>query len=642
MDWITMVMAETYLPFFNFRNKEPPIILPNFYSFFSYIMRGKKLNIPVLIGFSCLIFQGFGQNYITGTTFFDSTQRAPYTKIMLSSTKLLYQSGSSGDFGIPSPLKKDTLIAWAEGYDTLRQLVSTGITNTIMLKPNAYTQKQALEKGKLSNLIANYEEIIEPSIRNTGGETYPTLLENKWVKAYKHPQVGISPSNNKASYANTRRFIKNSSPVNQHAVRVEELVNYLMLPCAPQPAGGNTFSLQTTLTNCPWNPNAALLSINSVAKALDFSKMPPANLVFLIDNSGSMEMPNRLPILKSAFCMLVKTLREIDRVSIVTYGGGAGIHLPPTSGQFKDSILASIDRIQAGGGTPGSSGIHLAYQLALANPIPGANNRVILATDGDFNLGLISEKDLEDLIRKHSQSGVKLTCLGVGMGNLKESKIETLARHGNGNYAYLDSENEAEKVMVQEFSPNLYSVATDVTFEIKWNPDIVEAFKIVGYENRVGSVTSKYARLVGGEVGSGFPLNLFVEINRVDAVKNSLQDTGLLGTVQLLFKPTLPLNRQETKLEEKIPLQFTNIENLNPNIRLAIGAAFFGNYLKTRELQTPETYELLHKLVYTSIKQDLPTHAEFLKLIEQSKPIYVPEVKETKKPVKSILKRKQS
>jgi Ca-activated chloride channel homolog len=585
----------------------------------------------------------FAQFYLTGTTLADSTQRLPFARMLLHSNGILYNSGSQGDFGIPSRNRTDTITCWYDGFDTIRQVVFHGTTNIIRLHPTVEKRKLDIEKGRLSNLIANYKNEDFPYHSSTG-ESYPTLVQNQMVKTRDYPVTGLSPTTNKASYANIRRFIKGESRVNPNAVRIEEMVNYFSLACAPAPTGGATFSLESRITDCPWNPKAKLIVINSVARSLDFSRVPPANLVFLIDNSGSMDMPNRLPLLKSAFSMLVKSLRDIDRVAIVTYGGMAGIHLPPTTGIYKDSILAAINALEAGGATSGSSGIHLAYQLAIVNPIPGANNRVILATDGDFNVGLVSEKELEDMIIMHQKTGVKLTCLGVGMGNLKDSKIETLARHGNGTYAYLDDEQEAEKTMVHELTQNLYSVATNVTLHFSLNPDIIKSYKIIGFENRLGAVQSAHAHLVGGEIGSGFAMNAMLEIVLSDSSNAFITKNynKSLGKVTLKYHDIRGPLQSDSMISKDIVLNYLPISETERNIRLVAGIAYFGLLLKHKDFQTPKDFERLQLLTKDSINPQNPKQVELGEMIEQIKKMYIIEKKPAPKPSMQLFRKNKS
>ncbi len=566
---------------------------------------------------------GKAQYYLTGTTFADSAKILPYVKILLKSNGITYRSGATGDFGIPSSQKTDSIICWAEGYDTLQYAVTHGQHTSVHLNATLETRKQENERGRLSNLTPNLVKTEDHYISSTG-ETYPVLVDNPFVPTEKYPVTGFSPNGNKASYANIRRFLNNGSPVNPNAVRVEEIINYFSLSCTPPPLPGKVFSIESRVTDCPWNTGNKLLFINALARSLDFSKVPPANLVFLIDNSGSMDMPNRMPLLKSAFSMLVKSLRDIDRVAIITYGGMAGIHLPPTSGFYKDSILKAIDELEPGGVTVGSGGIHLAYQAATTNPIPNGNNRIILATDGDFNVGVTADKELEDLIVRYRKTGVNLTCLGVGMGNLKDSKIETLARHGNGNYAYLDNEQEAEKVMVQELTQNLYSVAGDVTIHANLNPQFIKQYKLIGYENRRGALYNENSFMVGGEIGSGFALNALFEITLPDSSNGFITRNydAFLGDLTIQYLDPSKPDSGLQKVKHNLRLNYQPPGETDPKVSFITAAAAFGGYLKRPENFGSITLERIKKIAAGSANPQNRQQLEFISLVEKAIKIY--------------------
>ena len=581
------------------------------------------------------------QYYLTGTTFADSAKPEPYTKMLLHSNKIIYQSGRSGDFGIPSTLKTDTISCWKDGYDTSVHVVQHGKPNTLRLQPNAATLKLARERGRLSNLVPQMAKSPEPYLHNAG-ETYPVLVENTWVNATQYPSTGISPNGNRAAYANIRRFIQNGLLVNPYAVRLEEMVNYFSLSFAPTPAANEGFSLATKITDCPWNPKGRLLFINARAREINLAAVPPANLVFLIDNSGSMNAANRMPLLKAAFGMLVKSLRETDRVAIVTYGGTAGIYLPPTPGSDKNKIIKAIDSLEASGATSGSGGIKLAYQLVTANPINGGNNRVILATDGDFNVGDITEKELENLIVKYRTSGVNLTCLGVGMGNFKDSKIETLARHGNGNYAYLDSEEEAEKVMVQELTQNLYSVAEDVTMQVKLNPNMIGQYRLIGYQNRKEAWYGEKAILVGGEIGSGTPINILFEFIPKDT-SNDFSDSGSGETVgEIMLEYTDVVNRKQGLTQKKYPvlLNYQPLENAGNLPGFMAALTMYGHLLKKNDGNPLISFERIKELATRYADTGSPIQMGFIELVEKTRLLYQPPV-EVKKNKSSPFRKKR-
>ena len=269
------------------------------------------------------------------------------------------------------------------------------------------------------------------------------------------------------------------------------------------------------ISSCPWNSAHELLFLNICAKKAKLDDIPPANLVFLIDVSGSMDLPNRLPLLKSAFSLMVNNLRATDTVSIIVYGGVNGVWLTPTSGAEKKKILESIAQLEAGGSTPGEGGIRAAYQMAKSTFIKGGTNRVILATDGDFNVGQQSEEELNQLINGYRHSEIYLTCLGVGMGNYKDSKLEVLANQGKGNFAYLDNEKEAEKVLMQEFSQTIYAVAKEAYIDIRFDTSVVKNYRLIGFDNKASALEDTLNVLQGGEIGSGHSLMALMEIDPV-------------------------------------------------------------------------------------------------------------------------------
>ncbi len=574
------------------------------------------------IGFILFPFAASAQYYLTGTTLIKENQPAPYVKMRLHSTGALFRSGATGDFGIPTRFKTDTVTCWNDKTDTLVMALISGTANMVMMPEKAFLSKARDERGRLSNLTPHLVTNVEQYYSGLG-ETYAALVENQFVNTISHATTGFSPNSNKASYANIRRFLDNNTMVNPNAVRIEEMINYFSPNCAPNPPPGKTFSIESRLTDCPWNPASKLLFVNAQAETLDLSKIPPANLVFLIDNSGSMDMPNRMPLLKSAFSMLVNTLRDIDRVAIVTYGGAAGIWLPPTPGHLKDSILKSIQSIEVGGATAGSNGIQLAYNLALANPIPGANNRVILATDGDFNVGLTAETELEDMIIKHRKTGVKLTCLGVGMGNFKDSKIETLARHGNGNYAYLDNEQEAGKVLVSELSENLNSVASDVTIHVKLDPQMVKRYKLIGYENRRTAINNENSFLVGGDIGSGFSLNTLLQVELADTSLAYITRNYNRPIGELLIKYKIPGkdSMDQTDLHRFV-INYETLEETERAIRLTTAVTMFGQILrKSTEAVNTDLQEVL-ELAEHAIDQNKWQESQLVDLIKKAQSLY--------------------
>jgi Ca-activated chloride channel family protein len=343
-------------------------------------------------------------------------------------------------------------------------------------------------------------------------EEYGRINENPFLAVSAHPLSTFSIDVDRASYSNVRRMLLEGQAPPKDAVRIEELVNYFPYGYA-EPRDDDPVAIHTEIAQAPWKPAHRLLRIGLQARRIDTRGLPPSNLVFLIDVSGSMDEPNKLPLLKASLGLLVNTLRPQDRVAIVVYAGSAGLVLPSTPGDQKPAILQAIEQLEAGGSTAGGAGIKRAYDEAVANFIRGGNNRVILATDGDFNVGVSSDGELVRLIEEKRKTGVFLTVLGFGQGNLKDAKMEQLADHGNGNYAYIDNLLEARKTLVHELGGTLFTVAKDVKIQVEFNPAHVRAYRLIGYENRL-LAAEDFADDTkdAGEIGSGHSVTALYEI----------------------------------------------------------------------------------------------------------------------------------
>jgi len=356
----------------------------------------------------------------------------------------------------------------------------------------------------------NYN-LIEPKDWNT--EDYSRIFENEFLDSKENPLSTFSIDVDAASYTNSRRYLsRNNQLPPKDAVRIEEFINYFDYDY-PQPRGKHPFSITTEYSDCPWNNEHKLVHIGLQGEKIDMEQQPPSNLVFLLDVSGSMRSNDKLPLVKKAFTMLVKELRPEDKVAIAVYAGAAGVVLESTSGDKKSDILEAINRLNAGGSTAGGEGIKLAYKIALENLIKKGNNRVILATDGDFNIGISSDAELVRMIEKKRKKGIFLTILGFGTGNYKDNKMEQIADKGNGNYFYIDNLMEAKKIFINELGGTLYTIAKDVKIQVEFNPAIVNAYRLIGYENRMlkkedFNDDTKDA----GELGSGHTVTALYEI----------------------------------------------------------------------------------------------------------------------------------
>lgn len=425
-------------------------------------------------------------------------------------------------------------------------------------------------------------------------EEYEGIEENTFHGAERKPLSTFSIDVDAASYSNLRRFIQNGQSPPQDAVRIEEMINYFTYDY-PQPRDRHPFSVTTEIAQSPWNEKHHLVRIGLQGKNIPIESLPPSNLVFLIDVSGSMNQPNKLPLVKKSFRLLVDQLRARDHVSIVVYAGAAGTLLEPTSGDEKEKILAALDRLQAGGSTAGGAGLRLAYSLARTHYRQNGNNRVILASDGDFNVGESSNAAMEKLIEEKRKDGVFLTVLGFGMGNLKDSKMELLADKGNGNYAYIDNLSEARKVLVSEFGGTLFTIASDVKLQVEFNPARVQAYRLVGYENRkLRDEDFNNDRKDAGDLGSGHTVTALYEIiptgvnssyYSIDALKyQSAKPAPPVGntrdwlTVKLRYKDPGAVKSQ--LLEHVLSGSPRSLREASPDFRWASSVAAFGMLLK--------------------------------------------------------------
>lgn len=536
----------------------------------------------------------------------------------------LYHSGITGGFGIPTYNLYDSLIFSADGYETKALNIKSDIYQEVTLR---YTSKAiTFQKQKLVSLTLGTRGILLPTAYYED-ESYSNLVENDFVNAGNDNTTSFGLRIDKASYSNIRRFINQDSKVPPDAVRIDEMLAYFNFNYK-EPQEDSIFRIETQLTGCPWNDAHRLLFINILGKKLNLEKVPPSNLVFLIDVSGSMDLPNRLPLLKEAFQMLVKNLRQKDTVSIVVYGGTVGLWLPPTSGDQKEKITKAIEGLSASGDTPGEAAIRTAYKVAENNFIAGGNNRIILATDGDFNIGQTSEKELEEMIMKERQSGVYLTCLGVGMGNYKDSKIEVLSKKGNGNFAYLDDIKEAEKVLVTEFTQTLYSIANNVSMSIKFNPALVNEYRLIGYDNKRDALAEKGDSLEGGEIGSGSSNTAIFEI--IPAIKDSVHYSNeLMANLSLDYETTEDTLGETVKYD--CPQNYLPFDSINKNLRFATAVTMLGLKLRESSNYANIYFDEIKDLAASSLNPGDYLEKEFLELIDKCKEIYHEKRKKRKK-----------
>lgn len=458
-------------------------------------------------------------------------------------------------------------------------------------------------------------------------EDYEPYIENVFTNTQKEPLSTFSVDVDNASYSNIRRFINNGQNVPKDAVRIEEMINYFKYNYEP-PTGNHPVALHSEYNIAPWNKQHKILKIGLQGAEIPMDKLPASNLVFLIDVSGSMDEANKLPLLKSSFKMLVAKLKSDDVVSIVVYAGAAGVVLQPTKGNEKEKIIAALDALDAGGSTAGGEGIELAYKLAQDNFKPGGNNRVILATDGDFNVGASSNEDMQQLIEQKRKSNIFLTCLGYGMGNYKDSKLELLADKGNGNYAYIDNAKEANRFLVKAFGGTMFTIARDVKIQVDFNPDYVASYRLIGYENRkLNAEDFANDEVDAGEIGSGHTVTALYEIipvgvsskflpddKRNSAKKNKGNDE--LAVVKFRYKK--PTGNKSIELVEKIPLTNAGRSDASTDFKFSTAVAWFG--LKLRDSKLVADQEWQHIIDWgkeATGKTEDEEKIEFLELLKE-------------------------
>ncbi len=492
--------------------------------------------------------------------------------------------------------------------------------------PSNYSSS-TYQKPMITGLINSH---ISPT-QNTA--EYKKTHENSFKRVADYPLSTMSVDVDRASYSNMRRFINEGQLPPRDAVRIEEFVNYFDYDYA-QPTDNEPVAIHTELTTCPWNEDNKLLHIGIQAVKVKTDDLPPSNLVFLIDVSGSMSSEERLPLLVQGMKLLVSQLRAKDKVSLVTYAGNAGLALPATAGNNKEIIIAALDKLNAGGSTAGGEGIALAYKTAKENFINGGNNRVLLATDGDFNVGISSEGDLEDLITKERKSGIFLTCLGFGTDNYKDAKMELLADKGNGNYSYIDNIKEAQKTLVHEFGGTLFTVAKDVKSLIEFNPAKVQGYRLIGYENRMLNTEDfKNDKKDAGDMGSGHTVTIIYEIIPTGVKSKYLKHgtslkytetspteataTNELATIKFRYKK--PDGDTSKELEKTIADNLINWHNATENTRFSYSVALFGMLLKDSKYSGMGDYDVVKELAGGSMKFDTDGYREeFLKLVREA------------------------
>jgi Ca-activated chloride channel family protein len=519
-------------------------------------------------------------------------------------------------------------LALAPSMSQLDEIIVSGVVSGV----TTGVAMKALGSSVMNRQRAAAPRSILPQREPGNTEGYNVINENSFMLARERPLSTFSVDVDRASYSNVRRFLSSGQRPPVDAVRIEEMVNYFPYDYQ-NPASADPVSISTSVAAAPWNSSHRLVLIGLKAKPIATASLPPNNLVFLIDVSGSMESPDKLPLVKSAFELLVNQLREQDRVSIVVYAGSAGLVLRSTSGSNKQEILDAITRLEAGGSTAGGAGLRLAYDIATQNFIKEGNNRVILATDGDFNVGVSSDAEMVRLIEERRKSGVFLTALGFGTGNLKDSKMEQMADHGNGHYAYVDNLLEAKKVFVRELGATLRTVAKDVKLQIEFNPERVAAYRLIGYENRLlNDADFADDTKDAGDMGAGHTVTALYEVIPVAAVN----DPFIPKASELRYKRDSEHQRtaatQEllyVKLRYKEPDGSTSklmsrvvpdaIVSRNRDFAFASAVAEFGLLLRDSKFKGKASYAGVVETARANLGSDPDgLRAEFVRLVQKA------------------------
>jgi len=496
----------------------------------------------------------------------------------------------------------------------------------------AGTYSKRSYKDKSLSDVGNPYRIHDDGNSNFNTEEYDKITENIFLSAKSNPLSTFSIDVDNASYSNVRRMLNYGQMPDKGAVRIEEMINYFDYDY-PDPTGKHPFSIYTETGECPWNANHKLLHIGIQGKKLDYENLKPSNLVFLLDVSGSMENQNKLPLLKKSFKLLLNQLSQNDKISIVVYAGAAGLVLPPTNASEKEKIIGTLDKLKAGGSTAGGAGIELAYKTAKEALIKGGNNRVILATDGDFNVGTSSTSSLVDIIEEKRKDDIYLTILGFGMGNYKDGRMEQISNAGNGNYFYIDNFQEAEKVFVKEMRANMFTIAKDVKIQIEFNPTQVKAYRLIGYENRMLKKEDfNDDKKDAGELGAGHTVTALYEIipassnekieGKTDELKyqnTEIKDyagsTDEILTLKFRYKPIH--SDKSILIQETVKYDNRKIKNTSDNFRFSAAAAEFGMLLRDSKFKGSADYNLSYNLARESSGKDTNGYRkEFMNLIK--------------------------
>lgn len=566
------------------------------------------------------------QFYIRGIVNDDKGRGLYGAKMILKNrSSIVFETGNTGSFGLPSRISVDSIIIYADGFDTMHTIAYANRFNIYHL--------QILPEGLLSGrhkIISFSKDSLQQQnvVYYHGAESYAAIVENDFLETSGYPQTGFALHIDRASYSNIRRFIHNEMTVPPDAVRIEEMLNYFDISLQKDTISTDGFHCETMSTKAPWKNGNKLFFVNIEAPSLKLDSLPPTNLIFLVDVSGSMDQPNRLPLIQQGLKMLSKNLRTQDTIAIVVYGGITAILLQPTSGSDKEHINNAIDQLNANGDTPGESALRLAYNVAKRMYHPSAQNRIILTTDGDFNVGLVNDMDLEDLVQQYRNTGIYLSCIGVGMGNYKNSKLEGLARKGNGNFAYIDALPEAEKIFVAEFTKSLFTVANDVYATVDFNPQYVKRYRLIGFDNKASELKISNTEIEGGELGAAHHATAVFEYEPLDS-NYTLPADASFADITLHYKPIN--SNSDTTVLWQMPYNYIPWTKTDSTIKFATSIIMFGELLKKSKLINGFSWDELISFTTLHTSKNSLLQNELIQLMQAAKKIYADTPKHKKK-----------
>ena len=610
------------------------------------------------------------QYFLTGEVKDSHGDKLQNVSILIRSTGEKCRTGAYGDFRITSIKAEDSLSFIFAGYQPYTTLVSaTGFLQVTLkrLPFNTSSRNNYLASVIIRNTPPPTSDPTPPASTSASSNPPPpnpapsasmppnatgsapsgsppagsaapaiptpsprtSLIENPFVP--QSATVSFQAGTNRASYSNIRRFLDMGLPVPPEAVKIEEMLNYFNL-YYEEPEKENLFHCSSDLLPCPWNPAHKLLFLNICARKVDIEKAPPANLVFLIDASGSMDMPNKMPLVKSGFRSLIKNLREKDAVSVVQYGRRVGVVLDGVPGSQQQQITRAIEELEPDGPTPGEAGIRLAYEVAKRQFIPGGNNRIVLITDGDINEGLSSEKELEDLVEQQNQGGIRLTCLGVGMDSSQNSRLAELAQKGEGNFAYVDDEEEVGKLLVNELAPSLaasapspstssasascFTVADKVCVTTTFDSALVKEYRLIGFDNKKSVLEDTAFHLGGSKIGSGHSILALFEIDP------KYDSTGVDTIARVSIKYCLP-GQQTAQITTYGCLNNpTPFDRAEVNLKKAACIALFGMKLKESGYAAQITWPDMEKMAKKTFAGNYFMDRQYLALVSKARKIY--------------------